>query len=130
LAKTYAAFSESKVAAYITLVCGEITLEGNAKLLDEPDLNYNYKGYPSVKIARLAVDTRHRGADLGSFLVKLALGIATDRICPAIGCRFVSVDAKKESVGFYLKQGFTLLDTPDNKRRNAPVMFIDLHKAK
>jgi hypothetical protein len=50
-------------------------------------------------------------------------------LCPAVGCRFVIVDSKKSSVGFYEKQGFTLIDTKENRGRSEPVMFIDLHKA-
>jgi len=38
------------------------------------------------------------------------------------------VDAKKKSVPFYEKRGFTLLDTEANKKLDAPVMFIDLTK--
>lgn len=129
LARTYAAFSDGQVAGYMTLVCGEIVLEGDESLLDEPDVQYRYKSYPAVKIARLAVDKDHRGADLGTLLVQIALGTAKDVICPAVGCRFVAVDSKKQAVEFYLKQGFTLLNTPGNRARSEPVMFIDLHKA-
>jgi hypothetical protein len=38
------------------------------------------------------------------------------------------VDSKKPSVDFYRKCGFTILDTADNRDREAPVMFIDLSK--
>ena len=115
--------------AYITLVCGEIVLEGDMSLLDETDLQYNYKSYPALKIARLAVDARHRDNDYGAILVELAVGTAKEIICPAAGCRFVTVDSKRGAVGFYQKQGFTLLDTPENKKRGEPVLFLDLFKA-
>lgn len=129
LARTYGAFDAVKIVAYVALVCGEIVLEGDATLLDEPDLIYNYKSYPAVKIARLLVDSRYRGSGIGVELVRLCLGIAKDTICPAVGCRFVIVDSKKDSVGFYSKQGFTMLDTPENRDRNEPIMFVDIHKA-
>lgn len=61
-------------------------------------------------------------------MVDFAVGTAKDVICPAVGCRFVVVDAKKQSIGFYEKCGFTLLDTDDNRSRQSPVMFLDLHK--
>ena len=129
LARTYGAFEGDRIAAYVTLVCGEIVLEGDADLLDEPDLAYRYKSYPAVKIARLLVDTRYRNGNVGAALVHLSLGIAKDKISPAVGCRFVTVDAKRDSVGFYAKQGFTLLDTQGNRDRLEPVMFLDLHRA-
>ena len=96
----------------------------------EDGLHYPYRQFPAVKIARLAVDHRLKEKKLriGSQLVDLAIGISKDQICPAVGCRFIVVDAKKRSVGFYERCGFTALDTDENKQRDEPVMFIDLHK--
>jgi len=82
-----------------------------------------------LKVARLAVDERHRKKNYGEFLIGLVVGTAKEIICPAAGCRFVAIDSKQSAVGFYLKQGFTLLDTPENKKRSEPVLFIDLFKA-
>lgn len=130
LARTYAAFQvePQKVLGYITLVCGEIvTEEGDPGLIETAE--YRYLQYPAVKIARLAVDaTLQRKAGLGRYLVNLALGTAKREICPAVGCRFVVVDAKRQAVGFYERCGFTMLDTPTNRALNEPVMFIDLTK--
>ncbi|NQV40690.1 MAG: GNAT family N-acetyltransferase [Nitrosopumilus sp.] len=132
LAKSYALFAQeggnAKVIGYITLLCGEVVTDERGGLL-EADLLYKYPSYPAVKIARLAVDVRYqRGRGLGTNLVEFALGLVKQSICPAIGCRFMVVDAKKKSVPFYEKRGFTLLDTEANKKLDAPVMFIDLTK--
>lgn len=134
LARTYGVYlsdEPTRVKAYLTLVCGEIAAEdGGNGLVDPNDLHYPYQHYPAVKIARLAVDTRLKALKLhiGTKLVDLAVGITKDQICPAIGCRFLVVDAKKKSVGFYERYGFTALDTPENRARPEPVMFIDMHK--
>jgi GNAT superfamily N-acetyltransferase len=131
LARTYGAFYENtgKIIAYVTLVCGEVVTDDSAEdLLQEPGLDYSYRHYPAVKIARLAVDQRVAGNRIGTTLVNLALGQAKRIICPTVGCRFVVVDSKRESVPFYEKCGFTMLDTDDNKNRLAPVMWIDLNK--
>jgi predicted N-acetyltransferase YhbS len=131
LARTYIAVTLSerpRVAGYMTLVCGEVETKDGYDLLDGIDVSFQYSHYPAIKIARLAVDRRWRGLNLGSKLVQLALGTAKDIICPAVGCRFVVVDAKRTSVGFYTRLGFTSIDTQDNRARNEPVMFIDLHK--
>ena len=69
-----------------------------------------------------------RKHSLGTRLVEFALGAVRQTICPIVGFRFVVVDAKKKSVPFYKKRGFTLLDMKANLRRSAPVMFIDLTK--
>jgi len=131
LARTYGAFNAETgaVVGYITLVCGEVvTGEGDDNLVQEPGLKYLYNHYPAIKIARLAVDHRIGGRGLGQYLVNLALGRAKDVVCPAVGCRFVMVDSKKESVSFYERCGFTLLDTAANRERDEPVMFVDLNK--
>ncbi|MEO6041718.1 MAG: GNAT family N-acetyltransferase [Croceibacterium sp.] len=130
LARTYAAIrgDNQKVAGYVTLVCGEVVTDDGDDLLHEPGLRYLYNHYPAVKIARLAVDKELAGAGLGRALVKLALGQAKRIVCPAVGCRFVVVDSKSQAVKFYEKCGFTLLDTPANRERDEPVMFIDLNK--
>lgn len=132
LARTYGAFNvaaDNKLLGYITLVCGEVVIEeGEKALIAEEDLRYHYHQYPAVKIARLAVDRRIREGGIGSALVDLALGIAQAYICPHVGCRFVMVDSKRQSVSWYGRRGFTLLDTEENKAREEPVMFVDLSK--
>ncbi|WP_052732057.1 GNAT family N-acetyltransferase [Devosia geojensis] len=137
LARTYGVFLEDeprRVKAYITLVCGEIVTDpgenGPDGLVAEDGLHYPYRQYPAVKIARLAVDKRLKAQNLkiGSKLVELSIGISKDIICPAVGCRFVVVDAKKRSIGFYERCGFTALDTRENMQRAESVMFVDLHK--
>ena len=118
LSRTYGTFFGKKIVAYISLVCGEVLASENTKIV-EPDIDYRYDRYPAVKIARLMVDHNYRRHyKIGEELVKLALGTVKDRVCPAVGCRFVIVDAKKPSVGFYIKQGFTLIDTDENKNRD------------
>jgi GNAT superfamily N-acetyltransferase len=132
LARTYGAFdraNDDKLLGYVTLLCGEVVIqEGDEALVAEEEMQYPYRHYPAVKIARLAVDRRFRGLGIGEALVNLALGIAQQFICPNVGCRFVMVDSKQQSVGFYDRSGFTLLDTPENRHRDEPVMFVDLSK--
>lgn len=132
LARTYGAFDldkNDKLIGYVTLVCGEVVLQdGDDALIADDDVQYLYRQYPGVKIARLAVDRRHRKAGIGAALVDLALGIAQRAISPNVGCRFLMVDSKQESVAFYDRQGFTMLDTAENRARQEPVMFIDLSK--
>jgi ribosomal protein S18 acetylase RimI-like enzyme len=132
LARTYVVheLTTNVVLAFVTLVCSEIM--SDERLVQEDGVEFPYKHYPAVKIARLLVDKRYRddkARGFGRSLVELALGIARSEICPAVGCRFVVVDSKKQSVTFYEKCGFTLVDTADNRGRDEPVMFIDLHKA-
>lgn len=127
LGKTYGAFLDeqpTKAIGYVTLVCGEIAAFEELKAEED----FPYLQFPALKIARLAVDRRHRTAGIGYQLVLLAIGVAKAEISPRVGCRFVVVDSKRQSVEFYRRQGFTLLDTADNRARETPIMFLDLNK--
>jgi GNAT superfamily N-acetyltransferase len=133
LARTYVVEHEAdaRLVAYITLVCSEVATDEDVPLVEGDGLNFPFDTYPAVKIARLLVDARWRGQgrSIGRNMVEFTLGVAREVICPRIGCRFVVVDSKKESVGFYEKCGFTIVNSPANRARPAPVMYVDLHKA-
>lgn len=118
-----------KIASYVTLVCGQVELREEAEQLVAGELDYRYKEYPALKIARLATDRRFRGKGLAQKLVEFSIGVAIEDICPSVGCRFIILDAKKQSIKFYTEKcGFTILNTADNKSRESPIMFIDLAK--
>jgi GNAT superfamily N-acetyltransferase len=77
-----------------------------------------YKTFPAVKIGFLAADRRARGA--GKFLVEWAMDYIATLLSPAVGVRFVTVDAlydadnQYDSSGFYLKLGFQFAN-PDEE---------------
>ena len=126
IAQTYVAVNnEHSVLGFITLTCSEIDLRNSYDISDCNQANA-YDSLPAIKIARLAVDSRYRGHAIGENLVAHALSIAIEHIAPVVGCRFMLTDSKQQAVEFYLKQGFTLLDTQDNKLRDEPIMFFDL----
>lgn len=127
-ARTYGAFTKGKIVAYSTLICGEILTEVATDVLGAEG-QFEYKTFPAVKIARLAVDSGFRGRKLGEMMVDLSVGIVKNAIMPHVGCRFVVVDSKRSAIGFYEKAGFTLLDTESNKALEQPVLFLDLLKA-
>ena len=131
IAKTYVLVpdgeSSPRVWGYITFTCSQISLEGSYFMSDCKEAN-KYEALPAVKIARLAVDKEIKGNGHGSTLIDFAIWFIIDSIMPNVGCRFLITDAKKDAVKFYEKTGFTMLDTPGNKRSTHPVMFVDLHK--
>lgn len=139
LARTYVFHDDVNecLAAYVTIVCSEVISE-EAPLMQAEQLHYPYKQWPAIKISRLLVDSRYRregarwkeGVRLGEALVHFTLGVAVEQICPAAGCRFVVLDAKADAINFYKKLGFRVLDTTANRKRDAPVMFLDLHRSK
>lgn len=102
------------LAAFITLLADKLTVE-ECLLHGEGVL---YKTYPAVKIGFLAADRRARGS--GKFLVEWAMDYIASKLSPAVGVRFVTVDAlydaekQYDSSGFYLKIGFQLVN-PDEE---------------
>lgn len=126
IAQTYVAVAnDDAIIGYITLTCSEINLQ-NCYQVDDCDHANKYDFLPSVKIARLAVDKRHRKQGVGENLVFYAIALIKDRIAENVGCRFVVTDAKADSVSFYEKKGFVLLDSEANSLAEHKIMFIDL----
>lgn len=133
LARTYvlvdAADAErrGRVWGYITLVACEVqTTHQNCP---EADTGWPEKFHmPAIKLARLAVDTEIRGKHLGRMLLDFAIGLIMEHVACRVGCRLLVTDAKRQSIGFYQRHGFTMLDTEENKAHDAPVMFVHLTK--
>jgi GNAT superfamily N-acetyltransferase len=130
VAKTYVLVDQTEspqIWGYATLMCSEITLDG-LKRLGESSNYKRYDTFPAIKLARLAVDKSLQGQGYGALLVKTTIAIAKDYIMPNVGCRFVTVDSKRNAVNFYEKIGFTLLESKENQTNQNPLMFLDLNK--
>jgi GNAT superfamily N-acetyltransferase len=103
-----------------------IELEAEQKP-QEPVRANAYPAFPAIKIVRLAIDKEIRGHGFGEQLMAWTIAHVTDKIMPNAGCRFLIVDSKQESIRFYEKCGFTLVNSDENKTAENPMMFIDLH---
>ena len=83
------------------------------------------QSYPAVKIGRLAVSKDYEGQSFGRISLNyIKQTLLENRVS---GCRFVTVDALKEAVGFYQKNGFQILTTPEESDETV-LMFFDLKK--
>jgi len=91
------------LVGFFTLVADTI----EAKAVIDGLEHYEYRKYPGVKIARLAVDSRFERKGIGTYLLLAAIG-KTLSVCESIGCRYILVDSKKESIGFYQKMSLNL----------------------
>jgi len=122
VSKTYLCCLKKSITGYITLVTD--TLE--VKVVDEKDgiKGYPYHKYPCVRIARLAVDKTFERRGIGRFLMLAAIGMAID-VSSKIGCRYITVDSKPGSVGFYEKHGFKLIDK--YKDSDFPKMYLNMY---
>lgn len=115
------------IVGYITILNSEIV--NGATKVEALGEGYTFH-WPSVKIARLAMDERLRGRKLGKDLVSFVVAMVTREIMPRVGCRFLVVDSNRTAIPFYEKMGFTLVNTEENRSQEHPVMFLDLHKLK
>lgn len=128
LAKTFVLVEtgETRVLAYVTLVCTHVAVQQFGA--PAPVDGFKYADYPAVKLARLAVDSDLQGQGVGAQLVDFAVALTEEHIMPHAGCRFLVVDAKPNSVGFYQHKGFSKMGVADDGGQAFTTMFIDLHR--
>lgn len=114
---------------------GFATLQNDAIILGEEDSppeevkEYPYRSLPAVKIGRLGILYDIQRNALGSLFLALLKQI----MCSAnrTGCRFVTVDARRDrknkidATTFYKKNGFDLLPYREKTSKYVP-MYFDL----
>jgi GNAT superfamily N-acetyltransferase len=124
ISRTYLCFWKGTLAGFVTLTTDTI----GYNLVEQCDgiEGYVYQKYPAIKIARLAVDDRYKRRGIGQNLLLWAVGKAYE-ISKQIGCRYITVDAKRESIDFYLKYEFKIIRK--HKDRDFPPMYFNLYSA-
>jgi GNAT superfamily N-acetyltransferase len=120
ISRTGLCFWKDELVGFVALLADTI----EAKAVIDGLEHYEYRKYPGVKIARLAVDSRFERKGIGTYLLAAAIG-KTQSVCESIGCRYLLVDSKKNSIGFYQKNGFKLVEI--YKNREFIPMYLNLH---
>ena len=82
------------------------------------------RGYPAVKICRLAVNDYLRMNGIGTEIINFLK--ATFHRKQRSACRFLIVDAYRSSVDFYRKNGFIPINDIINSRKCTVPMYFDL----
>ena len=82
------------------------------------------KGYPAVKLCRLGVSNLMKGNRLGSKIIQFLK--ATFYKQQRSACRFLIVDAYRQSLDFYIKNGFIPFNKTDYSLRQTIPMYFDL----
>jgi len=122
VSRTYLCLSGKTAVGYITLATDTLevhVVEGNDGIKD-----YLYRKYPSIRIARLAVDKNVKKRGIGRFILLAAIGIAID-VSNKVGCRYITVDSKPESIGFYQKNNFKLIK--QYMHNDFPKMYLNMY---
>ncbi len=126
LAITYAWILDGKTIAFFSVSNDSITtqdVDNFNKFRKRLPWGKRYKTMPSVKIGRFAVHKDFKKMKHGSTIMDFikiwfVKGNKT-------GCRFIIVDALKESLPFYEKNGFSFLSNKDEKDLTR-LMYFDL----
>jgi GNAT superfamily N-acetyltransferase len=121
---------EDSLAGYVTLISDKLDLY-QPILIDE---GVQYQTFPAIKIGLLAADKRAKGA--GRRLVEWSIEYVASEIAPAIGVRFLTVDAlydedmtpPYDASGFYQKFGFLFVNAEEVLPPSTPyrTMYLDL----
>ena len=82
------------------------------------------KSYPAIKIGRLAVSKQYKKLGFGNLIIKVVREMYTQTQQQA-GCRFITVDAYRNALPFYEKNGFKFL-TDKDKTNDTRMMYYDL----
>ena len=130
LSTSYIVESYSEMVAYYAIANDRISIEDftskssfnrfRKKITNLKKL----RGYPAVKLCRLAVKETLKGQGIGSDIIKYLKYSLYMRAGAA--CRFLIVDAYRKSVNFYLKNGFHLINKEIDPNRHTVAMYFDL----
>lgn len=130
LAVTYLYESDTHTVAYFSILNDKISISdfetGNQykkKIKQRMPKGKHFKSYPAMKIGRFAVGAEFGGNAIATDLMDYIKGWFINN--NKTGCRFITVDAVKKSLGFYEKMGFDYLTTKD-VQSDTRLMYFDL----
>lgn len=121
---TYLCLWKGIVVGFAALAAATIEV----KQIEGPRIEgYSPNTYPCIKLARLAVDKNYAGRGIGPYMLLWTMG-KFEKISKEIGCRYLTVDSKRESMWFYEKYDFVLVEKTIN--RPHPTFYLDMYLAR
>lgn len=116
LSVTYIVEIDACVAAFFSLSNDKISIPDSDKStwrkIKATFPHSKHRGdYPAVKIGRLGVSMAMKNRRLGSWILSFIKYMSWEN--NRTGCVFVTVDALRDAVPFYQKNGFRFLDRKD-----------------
>jgi ribosomal protein S18 acetylase RimI-like enzyme len=100
LSVTYLYFVKGMFAAYATICMDSLELGTREKVF-----KIRYKYVSALKVAQLGVHRAFQGMGLGRLVVADMIAFAQEQ-AENVGCRYLSLDAQPDLVGWYEAQGF------------------------
>lgn len=107
LSRTYLFFYEGEVIGFVSLSADSVAV----RYLKAGDIARKkggkaaYSNLPCILIGRLAVVKKLERRGLGTNILNWAIGLITNVVCKSVGCRYITVDPKEESLPLYIKSG-------------------------
>jgi GNAT superfamily N-acetyltransferase len=98
------------LAGYATVAMDSLVLTRPER---DPELRFATVG--AMKLAQLGVDLRFAGRGLGTLIVAYAIRLARD-LSARVGCRYLTLDAQPDLVGWYTAFGFVPNKTMQERR--------------
>ncbi len=130
LATTYLIEFEGGTSAFYSLSNDKISYEdcdsnrGFKKLFQQRFApSKKFKSYPAVKIGRFAIDLSMQRNGLGTQLLDYIKGSFVNN--NKTGCMYITVDAYRKSLNFYLRNDFVFLNSKDEGSETR-LMYYDL----
>jgi hypothetical protein len=118
---TYICLWKGLVVGFATLAAATIEV----KRIEGPRIEgYTPETYPCIRLARLAVDKNYTERGIGPYMLLWVMG-KFEKISKEIGCRYLTVDSKRESMWFYEKYDFVLVEKTKNKLH--PTFYLDMY---
>lgn len=131
LSRTYLFFYEGVVIGFVSLSADSVSVRylKAGDIARKRDGKAVYENLPCVLIGRLAVVERLERQGLGTNILKWAVGLITNQVCQSVGCRYITVDPKEESLILYKKSGlgFTQMEATKPGKKETRY-YINLYK--
>lgn len=131
LTVTYILETSTQTIGFYSLLNDKISIDdaqGKANMDKQirgqmPDGKNHLRSYPAMKIGRMGVSNDFKKHKIGTAFLDYIkqLFITNNRT----GCRYITVDAYRQSLVFYEKNGFTYL-TEGDKTHETRLMYFDL----
>ena len=131
VAVTYIIENEERIVAFFSLSNDRISISDTDKATWRkikklfPHAKHR-SDYPAVKIGRLGVDTLYKGQHIGSDILSFVKRLFVEN--NRTGCAFITVDALRSAIPFYINNGFMILDKSlaEDKTKETCPLYYDL----
>ncbi len=129
LAVTYLIESQNETVAFFSLLNDKITIKDVDsstvwnRLRRKLPQRKRFTSYPAMKIGRLGVWNEYKGLGYGKAILDYLKTLFTTN--NRTGCKYITVDAYRQSLPFYEKNGFIYL-TEKDVNSDTRLMYFDL----